>query len=231
MVWLMNNKVNMSRLRAFIVLTAMLVALSLMASCAVKRADVPRHEGITLDQALADLRSIKSIEAVLAVEYRKEDSVMTGDAFLALSEKALTLRLYYLGFLAGEIHEEEGAIRSTPKIDRNKSLVLVDGLRSGIFWWNVPDYAVTEEAGLYMLRNSSTKVTVSKDTLLPVEQIIELNNGDSLRITYNEPARIDVEEGEAADLSPILQWYPSRLNIELRNHAVRIKVKSYTFRK
>jgi hypothetical protein len=227
----MSNEVKMSRVRPLVVLTILFVAALFMASCAVKRVDVPRHEGVTLEQALADLRSIKSIEAVLAVEYRKEDSVMTGDAFLSLSDKAMTLRLYYLGFLAGEITEEEGAIRSTPKIDRKKSTLLVDGLRSGIFWWNVKDYTVEEDGEFYTLRNTSTRVSISKDTLLPVEQVIELNNGDSLRISYNEPARIDVGEGEPADLSPILQWYPSRLNIELRNHAVRIKVKSYSFKK
>ncbi|HEX8947729.1 MAG TPA: hypothetical protein VF790_02135, partial [Dissulfurispiraceae bacterium] len=105
----------------FFALCALLLALG-AASCAPKLAEKPSYTGVPLEEALAKLRDIASIEAVLSVEYEKNDSTMTGDAFLNLSEDRLSLRLYYLGFLAGEVSEEDGVIKSNPKMSKYKSI-------------------------------------------------------------------------------------------------------------
>ena len=115
---------------------------------------------------------------------------MSGDASLSASPDKLSLRIYYLGFLQGEVYEENGIIKSKPKLDKNKSALLVEGLKSGLFWWNITDYDTFETAASYELRNANRKVIIDKQSLLPVEQTIYFDNGDRLIISYEAPSRI-----------------------------------------
>jgi hypothetical protein len=187
-----------------------------------------------LDHALSELKKIQTIEAVLSVDYEKGDSALSGDASLNLSENKLDLRLYYLGFLMGEVKEENGVIlKSRPKLDKNKSTILIDGLKNSFFWWNIKDYAVQEKEDSYELKNSYRKIVLSKKTLLPVEQTIEMNEGEKLNIIYEEPVKLSADETKDKQdaVGPSLSsWYPSSLKIAFKNHSVRIKVKSYAVR-
>lgn len=192
-------------------------------SCAPKHIEMPSYEGIPIENVLSELKNIQLMEAVLSVEYEKNDSAMSGDASLNLSENGLNLRLYYLGFLVGEVSEENGIVKSMPKIDKNKSTILVDGLKNSFFWWDIEDYTLQEKEDVYELKNSYRKILISKKTLLPVQQTIELNDGEELKIFYDVPAKIDSNELSAPPL-----WYQSRLKIEFRNYVVKIKVKSYS---
>lgn len=225
-----------------------LLLLLLTSSCAPKHVELPSYEGIRIENALSELKDIKSIEAVLSVEYEKNDSSMSGDASLNLSENRLNLRLYYLGFLAGEVSENNGIIKSKPKLDRNKSTILVDGLKNSFFWWNIKDYTLQEKEDIYELKNSYRKILINKKTLLPVQQTIELYDGESLNIFYDAPAKTEVGNQQSAvsedtrektmqdsqhstlitHNSPLPLWYNSRLKIEFKNYIVKIKVKSYS---
>jgi hypothetical protein len=199
-----------------------------LAACAPQtRPDGPHFENISLDEALGQYKKISSINAILGIEYEKNDAVMTGDGSISVSPDSLALRIYYLGFLQGEIYQENGVIRSNPKIDRNKSDLLVNGLKSSLFWWNIQDFARTETDDAYELRNTFQKIIVDKITLLPVEQTIALENGETLNITYGRPEQRLTEDGKVIDGNSPLGWYPSRLKIQLRNFVVRITVKSY----
>ncbi|MFO0751843.1 MAG: hypothetical protein U0411_00775 [Thermodesulfovibrionales bacterium] len=213
-----------SRVFSVAVLLVLLLPLFL-ASCAPKHMDTS-IEGVRLEQLLDELRRVSSIEAVLSIEYEKKDGALSGDAFLHLAHDTLTMRIYYLGFLAGEVTEEEGVIRSKPKLDRSKSILLVDGLRNSFFWWNMKEYRIEEKEDVYLLYNSYRKVVISKKTLLPVRQTIELESGDTIEIAYDEPAWNAGAAGGSA--APLQQRYQSKLTIGLRNHLVRVKVKSYT---
>ncbi|HTZ18084.1 MAG TPA: hypothetical protein VMB78_06555, partial [Dissulfurispiraceae bacterium] len=104
-----------------------IICLFVLCSCAApKLAEKPSHRDIALDEALAQYRQISSINTVLGIEYEKNDTIMSGDAALSVSPDKLSLRIYYLGFLQGEVYEENGKIRSKPKLDRNKSIILVE---------------------------------------------------------------------------------------------------------
>jgi len=121
--------------RQCLVHVILLCSLLLLASCAApKLVERPSHRGIALDEALAQYRSISSINTVLGLEYEKNDTIMSGDASLSASPDKLSLRIYYLGFLQGEVYEENGTIKSKPKLDKNKSALLVEGLKSSLFW-------------------------------------------------------------------------------------------------
>ena len=199
----------------------------LVFSCAPKYAEKPSREGISLSNILAKMNTVQSVEAVLSIEYEKNNALMSGDAFLNLSPAALDLRIYYLGFLAGEVKEDNGVIKSKPKLDKYKSTVLVDGLRNGFLWWTISDYTIQENPDNYVLRNFNRTLTISKSNLLPLEQTIELDNGEEMTISYDEPVR-NKPETEKNGLDPEIAWYQSHLSIRYKDHQVTVRVKSYT---
>jgi hypothetical protein len=199
-----------------------------LVSCAPQtRPDGPNFGSMSLDDALEQYKKISSIQSVLGIEYEKNDATMTGDGALFVSPDKLTLRIYYLGLLQGEVYEENGVVKTNPKLDRQKSAILVNGLKSSLFWWNIDDYEKTETDDYYELRNSNRKVVINKNTFLPTEQTLKLDNGDVLTITYAKPERRMTEDGRISDAGSPLGWYPSRLKIELGRYIVRINVKSY----
>lgn len=202
-----------------------LLLLLLTSSCAPRYIETPSYGDVPIEIALSDLKNILSIEAILSVEYKNKDSAMSGDALLTLSENTLNIRLYYLGFLAGEIQEENGVIKSNPKLDRNKSILLVEGLKNSFFWWNIKDYSIQEKEDAYVLKNSYREIIVNKKTLLPTRQTIEINGKEKLIISYDTPSKA---ESDSLGNSYPSSWYSSRLNIEFMNHTVDIKVKSYS---
>jgi ATP-dependent protease HslVU (ClpYQ) peptidase subunit len=197
--------------------------------------DIPQREGVSIEQELAQLNRISSVEAVLSVDYEKDDALMSGDAFLIVSAERLVLRVYYLGFVAGEVTEERGVVRSTPKLDRTKRALLVDGLRSSVFWWKIQDFSKEEREDSYVLRNSAREIVVDKKTLLPISQILLLDTGEFLSITYSTPVRMRNEkangsEDERQGVSDVLSsgfWYPSEITVQLRNHLAKVRVKEF----
>ncbi|HXW68494.1 MAG TPA: hypothetical protein VEJ88_02705 [Dissulfurispiraceae bacterium] len=195
-------------------------------SCAPKYAERPSRQGLSLSDILAKMNTVQSVEAVLSIDYEKNDATLSGDAFLNLSPSALDLRIYYLGFLAGQVKEDNGVIKSKPKLDKFKSVVLVDGLRNSFLWWTISDYTVLEKDDSYVLRNFNRQLIISKKNLLPLEQTIQLDNGEEMTISYDAPA-YNKPETEENRLDPEIAWYQSHLLIRYRNHQVKVRVKSY----
>ncbi len=214
-----------SKIKNLITHCSLLIAfLLLTVSCAPKHVEMPSYKGVSLNDILPALQNIKAIEATMSVVYEKQDSSMQGDAVLKVSDDSLDFRIYHLGFLAGEIQEDRGIIRSNPRLDRNESAILVNGLRNSFFWWNIQNGAIHESEDMYILKNSYRKIIISKDTLLPVQQTIELYNGEKLNIFYDLPQRVD--EDSSFLTTPL--WYQSHLKIEFQNQIVMIRVLSYS---
>jgi outer membrane lipoprotein-sorting protein len=183
-------------------------------SCTAKRVELPDYKGVDIKKIITERSSIKGVNATFYVEFEKADSTISGDAALTLTEKTLDLRIYSMGFLMAEIKEADGIIKSTPPTDRNKNIILVEGLRNSILWWLIRDYEIEEQNGNYHVRNSSRKIVIDKKSMLPVSQTIEFDSGKELRISYEEPANSNGF------------WYPSRMKIELSKYTVKLKIKS-----
>lgn len=201
--------------------------LCFIISCAPQRVEMPLFDVPDLNMHLAELSKFQTIEAVLFLEYEKGDSFMNGDASLTVSENAVDLKVYYLGFLAGYILENNGVVNISQKIDRNKSVMLVEGLKNSFLWWKIKDYTIDEVGEFYKLQNYNRKIFIDKKTLLPVQQFIELYNGDELRIFYDSPAKMENAGEKVQSRSLAAMWYQSKLKIFLNKHLLKIKISSY----
>lgn len=225
-VWSLESRVRWKSNSFFPLKFFVFILIFLLAgiSCAPKPVQVAVIDGISIDEMIKRLNNINSIETVLTIEYENEDNLISGDASLSISKDNLNLRIYYLGFLVGEILERDGVITSKPKLNKNKSTILVDGIKNSLFWWNINDYVLYTKDDFYILENVNRKVFIDKKTLLPIKQLIEFGDGEKLEIVYDIPKKID------ETTNPLLQdlWYNSTISFKLKNHTATIKIKFYT---
>jgi hypothetical protein len=112
--------------------------------------------------------------------------------------------------------DKTGAV-SNPPLGKDRLAVLVEALRNSFLWWSVKNPVISENFDTYEVTNSVKRLTISKKTMLPVSQEIELEDGRLLDIRYEEPAII---EGI---------WFPSKLKAVLSNYSVKLKIKSLAF--
>ncbi|HTR44645.1 MAG TPA: hypothetical protein VMH06_02960 [Thermodesulfovibrionales bacterium] len=194
--------------------TLFLLACFLVLSCAPKRVEMPSFEGVTLEDELARRCAVQALTSTFSIEFEKDGGVVKGDAVLKLTPETLELRVYSLGFLVAEVTADETSTTSDPPIDRNRIALLVEGLRNSFFWWSIQNGEIREEDNIYRVRNSWRRVYISKKTFLPERQVIELEDGRELEVTYEEPDRISGV------------WFPSRLRIALSRYSVNLKIKT-----
>lgn len=216
-----------NKIKGVVLILLFILLVSFITSCAPKHVEMPSFADKDLNKLLDVLSDVSAIEAVISMEYEKQHNLMQGDASLAISENHIDLKIYYLGFLAGYLKESNGAVTASQKMDKNKSAILTEGLRNSFLWWKIKDYNITDDGEYYTMKNYNRKILVDKRTLLPVQQTIELYNGDELKVIYDSPAMVEQTSSADSDLSSLGLWYQSRMRIELNNHLLKIKIKSY----
>lgn len=189
-----------------------------LASCAPGTRELPLLEERSLDQVIAERSGISQIDTTLSVIFEKADSEIRGDGALNIFNNGnMELKVYSLGFLAMELTLRNGVVKSNPKLDRNKTLILTRGLRDCLFWWDIKDFTVQDENGYYLLRNTEREITIDKKSSLPQKQQIYFSDGKVLTVYYDNPAR---EKG-------IL--YQSKMKIELSKYSVTLTVRNIHF--
>jgi hypothetical protein len=201
--------------------------LLLAPACAQKRVALPSFQGGDIRAALAEKRTVTDIETTFLIALGRSDekggAEMWGDGALTISNSRsnsgsnsgdLDLRIYTFGFLAMEVTARDGVVKSSPNLEPTKRLLLTEGLRDCIFWWNMGDFVVDEEEDMYVLHNDSRTVWVNKKSFLPLRQVVSLDDGNQLNIFYDEPA----QENN--------RWYQSRMRIEFLQYAVSLSVKT-----
>ena len=192
--------------------------LIILFACAPKHVEMPSYEGVDVKDALSARKNIAGIDAMFSLVYEKEDSEIKGDGVVYISRSGyVNMRIYSFGFLAFELSSANGAIKSTPSIDKNKSLILTDGLRDCLFWWDIKDFDTQEKEGKFILTNARRQIWIDGKTMLPVRQIISLEDGRELDISYENPEKI----GNV--------WYPSKIRIELSKNALTLRIKDISF--
>jgi len=196
-----------------------LITLVLCAACAPKGVVIPVREGINLRDELTRMGSITSLDASFRIEFVRGESTMKGDAVLRLTPEDLDLRVYSLGFLVSEVTSHEGLMKSNPPIETTRLLLLIDGIRNSFFWWSIEGYEIDEDDAALTLfvTNSWRRIAFNKKTLLPVRQMISLEEGKELHIFYEDPQPFNGV------------WFPSKMRIELSPYAVTLAIRELSF--
>lgn len=215
-----NNKCESAqdRSKVFLSLFCLLCsAFFLMLSCSVKKVELPLHEQKASLKDILARKADLSISSIFNIEFERSGRSVKGEAALQLTPDIFDLRVYSLGFLIAEVRADKNGTFSNPRIDKDRLSVLVEGLRNGFLWWAVKDPVISDSPDNYEVSNTMRRLTISKETMLPVSQEIELGDGRLLEIRYEEPAMI---EGV---------WFPSKLKAVLSNYSVKLKIKSLAF--
>lgn len=186
----------------------------LLGSCAARKVEMPTYDGIDPKEVLAEKGKIMILESTLYVEMERDGSVIGGDAVLRLTPDSTDLQVYSLGFLVAEVTANDTMTRSNPPMEKNRLLMLVDGIRNSFFWWSVKNPEIREDHDSYRVYNSWKTLFIKKKTMMPETQIIELEGGKRLTVHYDDPALIDGT------------WFPSSMRIELSGQSVNLRIKS-----
>jgi hypothetical protein len=191
----------------------------LLAACAPRKIEMPSYEGRDFREVIAGMQNISEIETKMSIVFEKVDTEMMGDGALSISRDGdMSLRVYSLGFLAMEVTSREGTVKSTPRLDKSKTMILTKGLRDCLFWWDIKDFTLSEDRDAYLLINGERELWVDRKTLLPRKQIIRFDGDKELTIYYERPAR----ENDV--------WYQSKMRIELSRYRVTLTVKNISFK-
>jgi len=201
-----------------IVSTLFLVVSLLLASCARPRVELPVYEGVGIRDVLDSKKNISGIETRFSIVYEKGDTKMKGDGALNISRNGdMNMRVYSFGFLIFQISAEDGVIKSSPPVEEWKAIMLTYGLRDCLFWWDLKNFDVEEKESSYVLRDSARTLWVGRKTMFPTRQIISLEGGKELDMSYEDPEK-------AGDV-----WYPAKIRIELSGHSVTLRIKDISF--
>lgn len=194
--------------------------IAFAAACAPKHVEVPLLDERGLDAVIAERKGIERIDAAMSVVFEKKDSEMFGDAVLDITRSGdLHLKVYSLGILGMDLSSIKGVVKSTPRLDKDKTVILTQGLRDSLFWWDLQDYAIREEGDYLVLQNATRSVWLDRKSLLPGKQWIDFGDGKQLTVLYDSPVR---QRGI---------WYQSKMRIELQRYAVTLTVKEISFQK
>lgn len=191
----------------------------LLAACAPRRIETPSYEGRDFREIISGMQNISEIETKMSILFEKVDTEMTGDGALNISRGGdMSLRVYSLGFLAMEVTSKEGTVKSTPHLDKSKTMILTKGLRDCLFWWDMKDFTLSVDRDAYVLRNVERELWVDRKTFLPLKQIIHFDDNRELTIHYEHPAK----END--------MWYQSKMRIEIPRYRVTLTVKNMSFK-
>lgn len=191
----------------------------LLAACVPRRIEMPSYEGRDFREVISGMRGVTGIETRMAILFEKVDSRMKGEGALDISRNGdMSLRVYQFGILAMELTSRGGKVRSTPRLDRNKTTILTKGLRDCLYWWDIKDYILSEDGDDYLLRNRERELWVDRKTFLPRKQIIRFDDDRELVIYYESPAMANNV------------WYQARIKIELSRYRVTLTLKDISFK-
>ncbi|MCX8034365.1 MAG: hypothetical protein N3A00_03490 [Thermodesulfovibrio sp.] len=204
----------MSLLR-FLVFSFVLI---LLFACAEKKPLIVKEFYVEdLQDFLNKMKIYSSIEGILNLQYEGKNNLQ-GDAFLRISERELLLRVYYMGFPAGEVYEENGEVTSNLLIEKDRLKQLVTGIRKGFIWWD-GDFVVEENSNEYILKDKKADriVILKKSGFMPLIQTLNVE-GQTLLINYDDYSKIQTEDGTVLNM-------PMNIVVYYKNRTLKIKIE------
>lgn len=206
-------------------LSAISLIILLLFGCAEKKPVVIKEfHAENLEDFINKMKVYNTIDGVLNIQYEAKNTVLSGDASLKISKNELLLRIYYMGFPAGEIYEENGEVTSNLLIEKDRLKQIATGIRKGFIWWD-GDFLIAENSDEFILKekNGERMVILNKSGFMPNMQTLNVE-GQNILITYNDYTKIHTEDGTALNIPlNIVVYYKNRT---LRIKIERIKIKS-----
>lgn len=206
----------------FLRLLVVSLIIFLFSGCAEKKpAIVKEFYADNIEDFIKKMQIYNSVEGVLNIQYETKNSVLNGDALLRISNNELLLRVYYMGFPAGEIYEENGEVSSNLLIEKDRLKQLAVGIRKGFIWWN-GNFTVTEDSENFFLKEEERIIILKKDGFMPLKQTLTVDN-QAILITYDEYKKIQTEDGTALNMPSIISVYYKNRTLKIKIEKINIK--------
>ncbi|MGB9822565.1 hypothetical protein [Thermodesulfovibrio sp.] len=199
-------------------LTVSLV-IFLFSGCAEKKPEILKEfYAEDVKDFIKKMQNYQGIESSLAIDYESKGNFLSGDALLKISKNETLLRIYYMGFPAGEIYEKNEEVSSTLLIEKDKVKQILTGVRKGFMWW-IGDFEIGEKDNNFILKekNSERQVLLNKKGFMPVSQSFTFENQQIL-ITYN-----DFKQFQTEDKTNLIM--PSRIIVYYKNRTLKINIE------
>lgn len=206
-------------------LLAISLSIFLFFGCAEKRpVTVKEFYAQDLQDFLNRMKIYSAIEGVLNLQYEAKNSSLNGDASLRVSKDELLLRVYYMGFPAGELYEENGEVTSNLLIEKDRLKQLAISIRKGFLWWD-GDFSIEEDGTQYILKDKNIDriIFLNKEGFMPLQQKLTVE-GQTILINYDNYSKIQTEDGTLLNMPlNIVVFYKNRI---LKIKIERIKLKN-----
>lgn len=204
----------MNLLRLFLI---SITTLFLFACAEKKTVSIKEFHAENIQDFLMKMRVYSSVEGVLSIQYEGKNTLQ-GDASLRISNNQLLLRVYYLGFPAGEIYEENGEASSTLPIEKERIKQLSTSIRKGFLWWQ-GDFSIEENSESYILKEHDSKriIIIDKIEFKPLRQFLNID-GNNILITYDNYSKIQTKDGTVINM-------PLKIEVLYKNRTLKINVE------
>jgi len=202
-------------------LKVLLVSLIIITiyGCAEKKPQVLKEfYAENIQDFIVKMQNYQSLESSLTIDYESKGSLFSGDVFLKIYKNETLLRVYYMGFPAGEVYEREGEFSSNLPIERDKIMQIITGIKKGFMWWD-GDFEVIENEKNFILkeRQSDREIILTKKGFMPVSQTLTFEN-QKIFIVYNHFKDFQTDDNMALKM-------PSQIIVYYKNRNLKIKIE------
>ncbi|WP_353684132.1 hypothetical protein V4D30_09685 [Thermodesulfovibrio sp. 3907-1M] len=203
----------------FLRLLTISFVILLILGCAEKKPEILKEfYAEDVHDFIKKMQNYQSIESSLAIDYESKGNLLSGDALLKINKNETLLRIYYIGFPAGEVYQKDEEVSSTLPIEKDKVKQILTGVRKGFMWW-VGDFEINEKDNNFILKekNSDREVMLNKKGFIPVSQSFTFENQQIL-ITYD-----NFKEFQTEDKTSLVM--PSRIIVYYKNRTLTINIE------
>ncbi|MCG6553198.1 MAG: hypothetical protein L7F77_12815 [Candidatus Magnetominusculus sp. LBB02] len=179
----------MRRLRQLLIYSACVCVISCAA--AIKENEPPDNEVLTLPVLMERLGRVSEIKGSAAVDFKGLDGGMSGDAAVRVWRDGFDVKIYAMGFPAGELKLKDGVFESSPKLKEEDEPAIARCIKDGLFWWTSDDIQSAGDDGKIYLKSPGQIIVLDNSTLKPIEQAIALQKGEGLYINYKDSKKIN----------------------------------------
>lgn len=200
-------------------LLAISLSIFLFFGCAEKRpVTVKEFYAEDLQDFLNRMKIYSAIEGILNLQYEAKNSSLNGDASLRISKDELLLRVYYMGFPAGELYEENGEVTSNLLIEKDRLKQLAISIRKGFLWWD-GNFSIEDEGTQYILKDKNIDriILLNKEGFMPLQQNLTVE-GQTILINYDSYSKIQTEDGTLLNM-------PLNIVVFYKNRTLKIKIE------